>query len=374
MATVDRINGLTGNLGIKAPVRCATTANITLSGLQTIDSITVVAGDRVLVKNQTTQTENGIYAASSTAWQREPDFNGNRDIVKGTLVRVNEGSVAAGKAYAVTTSDPITIGTSNLSFSASIAGSDLGTAAYENIGTSGSAIGLLNANKTDSGNNTFSGVNNFDNNVIIANATPRLVIFENDATANEGRTVLVGDSGDFVIGTATDASNAVVAQILKVERTGTTIDAVRFPNGINPNSTGGSSLTRFGDGLTWTPAIEGATTAGTATYSTQVGRYFEIGNWVYVDFSITLTAFTGTGQIKITGLPVAPASSTAPNVAISVTGLTFGAITPVFAATSGTSTFLALTNWSNSGNSSSLVETEITPASSSFRGGLWYRR
>lgn len=57
----DRLAGVTASLASKAPVRAATTANITLSGAQTIDAVAVVADDRVLVKNQTDGTENGIY-------------------------------------------------------------------------------------------------------------------------------------------------------------------------------------------------------------------------------------------------------------------------------------------------------------------------
>jgi hypothetical protein len=57
----------------KQPCNVATLANITLSGLQTIDGYTVSAGDRVLVKNQTNAAQNGIYSASATAWTRTTD-------------------------------------------------------------------------------------------------------------------------------------------------------------------------------------------------------------------------------------------------------------------------------------------------------------
>ena len=61
MSAIDRRTGLTGATAIKQPCRVATTANLTLSGTQTIDGVAVVADDRVLVKNQTTATQNGIY-------------------------------------------------------------------------------------------------------------------------------------------------------------------------------------------------------------------------------------------------------------------------------------------------------------------------
>src|SRR3990167_5851706 len=98
MAQIDRINGLVGSIAVKAPCRVATTANITLAGYQTIDGITLADGDanlRVLVKNQTDTTQNGIYDASSGTWSRSPDFDGARDIVTGTIVSVNSGTSGA---------------------------------------------------------------------------------------------------------------------------------------------------------------------------------------------------------------------------------------------------------------------------------------
>lgn len=110
-STIDRFYGVNGGLAVKAPCRVATTANITLSGEQTINSVAVVAGDRVLVKDQTTASENGVYEVSTSAWTRTADFDGNRDVISGTLVLVEGGLF-----YELTTDNPITIGTSNLTF------------------------------------------------------------------------------------------------------------------------------------------------------------------------------------------------------------------------------------------------------------------
>ena len=112
----DRLAGVTASLASKAPVRAASTANLTLSGAQTIDSIAVVADDRVLVKNQTDGIENGIYDAKSGAWVRALDFNGTRDVVTGTFVVVGEGTSGAGTLWRVTTTGDITIGTTSIAF------------------------------------------------------------------------------------------------------------------------------------------------------------------------------------------------------------------------------------------------------------------
>ena len=111
--TADRLDGWGSDQAIKAPCVAATTANITLSGTQTIDSVAVVAEDRVLVKNQTAAEEDGIYIAKASTWQRARDWNGNRDAVNGTIVIVKTGGTAYGNTLwrASATDDPYVIGT-----------------------------------------------------------------------------------------------------------------------------------------------------------------------------------------------------------------------------------------------------------------------
>jgi len=117
MSQVDRTMGLVGNVAMKAPCRVATTAAITLSGLQTIDGIALAAGDRVLVKNQASSIANGIYEADTGDWNRTDDANGALDMVFGTMVKVNAGTVGQGFYYQSTDAD-ITIGTSAIVWSA----------------------------------------------------------------------------------------------------------------------------------------------------------------------------------------------------------------------------------------------------------------
>lgn len=108
----DRLNGIGGDLAVKAPVRAVSTANLTLSGLQTVGGVVLVEGDRVLVKDQTSSVDNGIYNASTGAWTRATDFDGNRDVVQGTIIPPNSGSTYL--YYRVTTANPIVIGTTLL--------------------------------------------------------------------------------------------------------------------------------------------------------------------------------------------------------------------------------------------------------------------
>lgn len=91
---------------IKIPVRVATTTNIGLFGNQTIDEVMIVAGDRVLVKDQIDAKENGIYVASNSNWTRATDFNENTEITRGTLIYVNEGKENENHQYSIITTNP----------------------------------------------------------------------------------------------------------------------------------------------------------------------------------------------------------------------------------------------------------------------------
>lgn len=120
MASVatDRRQGVNSGAAIKVPVKAASTANLTLSGEQTVDGVALVDGDRVLVKNQTTASENGIYDVDTGSWTRSPDWDGSYDVKEGTFVYVTDGTVNAGLFYTVTTADPITVGTTSITFGA----------------------------------------------------------------------------------------------------------------------------------------------------------------------------------------------------------------------------------------------------------------
>jgi hypothetical protein len=114
----DYVDGVATGLDVKASVRAATTANITLSGAQTIDGVSVIAGDRVLVKNQTTASANGIYVAAAGAWARSADADNSPagEVTSGMFTFVEEGTVNASTGWVLSTANPITLGTTSLSF------------------------------------------------------------------------------------------------------------------------------------------------------------------------------------------------------------------------------------------------------------------
>jgi hypothetical protein len=103
-------------LDVKESVKAVTTGNITLSGEQTIDGVALVVGDRVLVKDQNTGSENGIYTVASGAWVRALDFNTSAKVTPGAFTFVEEGSANADSGWVLTTDGTITLGTTALSF------------------------------------------------------------------------------------------------------------------------------------------------------------------------------------------------------------------------------------------------------------------
>src|SRR6185503_11097185 len=122
-STTDRRLGLTGGTAYKAPCKAATTANITLEGEQSIDGVSCITGDRVLVMNQTDATENGIYDVDTGDWTRALDFDGINDVVTGTQVYVNTGgSSNGGSTFVLTTTSPVSFGSSDIDFSQTSAG------------------------------------------------------------------------------------------------------------------------------------------------------------------------------------------------------------------------------------------------------------
>ena len=136
----DRLFGLNTAVAVKAPVRAVSTANLTLSGLQTVGGVVLVADDRVLVKDQTDATENGIYLASSSAWQRAADFDGSLDVVQGTLIVHGTDTTLY---YRVTSANPITPGTSSISFEVvgtAITAASIGATLYPATATEGATV------------------------------------------------------------------------------------------------------------------------------------------------------------------------------------------------------------------------------------------
>jgi hypothetical protein len=103
----------------KAPVRVVATNNeptATTGGTSTIDGVTTVLGDRVLLAFQTDATARGIYIVSASAWPRASDADTSGKLPSGAIVPVSEGAANQDTVWTLTTNEPITLGTTSLTF------------------------------------------------------------------------------------------------------------------------------------------------------------------------------------------------------------------------------------------------------------------
>ena len=108
-------------LDVKNSVRVATTANGTLSSAfangQTVDGITLATNDRILIKDQSTGSENGIYTVNASgAPTRATDFDADSEVTGGTFFFVEEGTVNADNGFVMTNDGSVTVGTTALVF------------------------------------------------------------------------------------------------------------------------------------------------------------------------------------------------------------------------------------------------------------------
>jgi phage-related tail fiber protein len=124
VAATDAINkgqldSVVSGLDVKASCRVGTTGNLTLTAPgATIDGVTLAAGERVLVKNQTLGQENGIYVfnGAAAAMTRASDADTSAEVTAGLFTFVSEGTANADSGWYLTTNNPITLGTTPLVF------------------------------------------------------------------------------------------------------------------------------------------------------------------------------------------------------------------------------------------------------------------
>ena len=149
------VDSLAQGIDAKASVVVATTANITLSGTQTIDGIALSVGDRVLVKDQTSQASNGIYLCASSTWTRTTDANTWDELVA-AFTFVEKGTTQANNGYIATITAGGTLGTTAVTF-AQFSGAGQITAGDGltktgntlNVGTASSSRIVVNADNID---------------------------------------------------------------------------------------------------------------------------------------------------------------------------------------------------------------------------------
>jgi len=154
-ATRAFVESIAQGLNTKTAVRVATTVNVVLSGVQTIDGISLSVGDRVLVKDQTDNTQNGVYDVSAGAWARSLDSDTGVELVN-AFYFVQEGLTQQATGFVQSTPGPLTIGTSAIVFNQFSGAADYTAGAgltktglTFDVGTASSSRIVVNADNID---------------------------------------------------------------------------------------------------------------------------------------------------------------------------------------------------------------------------------
>ena len=130
-ATKYYVDNIATGLDVKGSVRAASAANVTVTynatggtsargqitaAPNTLDGVTLVNGDRILLKDQSTEAQNGIWSVTTVGtgangtWDRATDFDADAEVTAGAFVFVEEGTTNADSGWVLTTNNPITIG------------------------------------------------------------------------------------------------------------------------------------------------------------------------------------------------------------------------------------------------------------------------
>lgn len=272
-ASGDAINlGQLEAHSFKYAVRLATTANITLSGLQTIDGVSGSADDRILVKNQSTAADNGIYLMKSGAWVRTQDGDGSSDFV-GQIFYVREGSTQSNSMWSLTTSGAIAVGSTSLTYKR------IGRANQATAGTYGSGTLIPVITLNDDG--TISSiVDTAITGAVSGSGASGRVTFWNGAASITSSSTFTFNSGTNVLGISDltiDGANSTLyttAGILQLKGT----SAGTFGTILLSESTGNAIVLSSGTSTATSGEINRLTISGafSPTFGTGVHRWINI--------------------------------------------------------------------------------------------------
>jgi hypothetical protein len=217
------------NLDYKQATRVVTITNITLTGgaPNAVDGVNLVLGDRILVTGQSTGSQNGLYlvttlgTGSNGTWARSTDANDTGEIEAGMIIMVTEGNIYADTQWKLITNDPITVGTTALSFTQNYSANSI---------SSGNSNVVVNSNSTV----TISSAGTA--NVLTVSSTGTVVSGTGSVTGNiTGANVLTGGLIS-ATGNVTGGNILGGANVNATTHTGTTVS-------VTANITGGNILT-----------------------------------------------------------------------------------------------------------------------------------
>lgn len=243
----------------KASVRVVSTTNVVIAtgGLLTIDGVTLVANDRVLLKGQTTASENGVYVVAAGAWSRATDADATGEITPGAFWYVEEGATYGATQWRCGNTGTITLGSTAITIQ-QFGAASMYTASngVQLVGSNFSGVVVANSGLSV-GASGFAVVNNANKSVELSASGVGVVVDPNGAVVHNGTTGLrVGTSNSNGTGLT---ANAVVVVHEANGGTQNTAGGV----GIKLNTNSGLTLTAGGLAIDSTVAVKKyATTIG----------------------------------------------------------------------------------------------------------------
>jgi hypothetical protein len=247
-ATKAYVDASRSGLDVKDSVRAASTGNVTATYSATggvsargqftaapniLDGVTLAAGNRILLKNQSTAAQNGIWVVSTVGtgsngiWDRATDFDGDAEVTAGAFMFVTEGTANGDSGWVLTTNDPIVIGGAS--------GTALTFAQFSGAGQVEAGAGL-----TKSGN-TIDVVGTTNRITVNADSIDIASTYAGQATITTLGTISAGAWQATVVGlqyggTGTNLSGAADGSIFKKSGTGLVV-ATAGTDYLNSNST-----------------------------------------------------------------------------------------------------------------------------------------
>ena len=332
----------------KASVSAATTANITLSGTQTIDGVAVVAGMRVLVKNQTTASQNGIYVASAGAWTRATDADASAEL-GAAVVGVDAGTANGGELWTTNFKTTDTLGTTAMNW-------------YEVVYNSGTwAINTTGSAATLTTPRTINGVsfNGSANITVTANTTNTLTL----------GSYLTGGSfnGSAAITAAVDATSANTASKVVARDASGNFSAGTITATLSGNATSATTATNATNVTLTTSATASAFKVPFANTTVSTTGDYDLLQDSLAEFTYnpsTNTLAVGTVSGALSGNAT---TATTLQTARTINGTSFNGSANITTANWGTARTLSFTGdvtGSSSVNGSANVATAMTLANS----------